>query len=73
MTRTPRWTEARWRVVAFLACAAALNYADRSALSSVLPALRTEFALTDVQLGLLGSLFLWGYACLLYTSPSPRD
>ncbi len=62
MTHPPRWTEARWRVVAFLACAAALNYADRSALSSVLPALRTEFALTDVQLGLLGSLFLWGYA-----------
>ena len=62
MTRPLRWTEARWRVVAFLACSAALNYADRSALSSVLPALRTEFALTDVQLGLLGSLFLWGYA-----------
>lgn len=62
MTRPLRWTLARWRVVAFLACSAALNYADRSALSSVLPALRTEFALTDVQLGLLGSLFLWGYA-----------
>lgn len=62
MTRPLRWTAARWRVVAFLACSAALNYADRSALSSVLPALRTEFALTDVQLGLLGSLFLWGYA-----------
>ena len=62
MTRPLCWTEARWRVVAFLACSAALNYADRSALSSVLPALRTEFALTDVQLGLLGSLFLWGYA-----------
>lgn len=62
MTPTLRRTEARWRVVAFLGCAAALNYADRSALSSVLPALRADFALTDVQLGLLGSLFLWGYA-----------
>ncbi len=62
MKRPPRWTEARWRVVAFLACAAALNYADRSAMSSVLPALRADFQLTDVQLGLLGSLFLWGYA-----------
>lgn len=62
MTAPSRWTEARWRVVAFLACAAALNYADRSALSSVLPALRADFQLTDVQLGLLGSLFLWGYA-----------
>ncbi len=62
MKQPSRWTEARWRVVAFLACAAALNYADRSAMSSVLPALRADFQLTDVQLGLLGSLFLWGYA-----------
>lgn len=55
-------TEPRWRVAGFLAAAAALNYADRAALSSVLPALRTDFALTDAQLGLLGSLFLWAYA-----------
>jgi MFS transporter, Spinster family, sphingosine-1-phosphate transporter len=61
-TRPLHWTEPRWRVVAFLACAAALNYADRSALSAVLPALRADFQLTDGQLGLLGSLFLWGYA-----------
>ena len=53
--------EARWRVAAFLAFAAALNYADRAAISSVLPALRTS-SLTDVQLGLLGSAFLWAYA-----------
>ncbi len=54
--------EVRWRVAAFLAFAAALNYADRAAISSVLPALRTEFTLTDTQLGLLGSAFLWAYA-----------
>lgn len=53
---------ARWRLAGFLACAAALNYADRAALSSVLPAVRADFALTDVQLGLLGSVFLWSYA-----------
>ncbi|MBI5692798.1 MAG: MFS transporter [Verrucomicrobia bacterium] len=57
-----RLTEPRWRVAVFLAFAAALNYADRAALSSVLPALRSEFALSDVQLGLLGSVFLWAYA-----------
>lgn len=62
MSQGAWWTETRWRVAAFLACAAALNYADRAALSSVLPALRTDFALTDVQLGLLGSVFLWSYA-----------
>ena len=54
--------ETRWRVAGFLAFAAALNYADRAALSSVLPALRSEFNLTDGQLGLLGSAFLWSYA-----------
>jgi predicted MFS family arabinose efflux permease len=52
----------RWRVVIFLTVAYALNYADRAALSSVLPALRAEFQLTDAQLGLLGSTFLWSYA-----------
>lgn len=54
--------EVRWQVALFLAVAAALNYADRSAISSVLPALRSEFALADVELGLLGSVFLWSYA-----------
>ena len=54
--------EARWQVAVFLAFAAALNYADRAAISSVFPALRSDFGLTDVQLGLLGSVFLWSYA-----------
>lgn len=52
----------RWRLVLLLACAAALNYADRAAYSSVLPPLRTELGLSDAALGLLGSLFLWSYA-----------
>jgi predicted MFS family arabinose efflux permease len=53
---------ARWRVVGFLAIAAALNFGDRSAMSAVLPAVRAEFAVSDVMLGLLGSGFLWCYA-----------
>ena len=57
------WTkDTRWRVTVFLALAAALNYADRSAMSAVLSSVRTEFAVSDVSLGLLGSLFLWSYA-----------
>lgn len=56
------WREARWRVAGFLAAAAALNYADRAAMSSVLAALRTDLYLSDAQLGLLGSAFLWAYA-----------
>jgi len=54
--------EARWWADGFLAAGAALNFADRAAMSAVLPALRTEFGLTDVQLGLVGSSFLWCYA-----------
>jgi predicted MFS family arabinose efflux permease len=61
MKSTP-WLETRWRVAAFLAFAAALNYADRAAMSSVLASVRTEFGVSDVSLGLLGSLFLWSYA-----------
>lgn len=56
------WLETRWRVAAFLALASALNYADRAAMSAVLASVRTEFAVSDVSLGLLGSLFLWSYA-----------
>ena len=52
----------RWRLVLLLACAAALNYADRAAYSSVLLPLRQELGLSDATLGLLGSLFLWSYA-----------
>lgn len=61
--KAPAWlTEPRWQAAGFLALAAALNYADRAAMSSVLPALRTDFGLSDVQLGMLGSIFLWAYA-----------
>ena len=54
--------EPRWRVAGFLAVASALNYADRAAMSAVLPAVRTDLGLSDVSLGLLGSVFLWCYA-----------
>jgi MFS family permease len=54
--------DARRRVATFLAFAAALNYADRAAMSAVLAAVRTEFGASDVALGLLGTVFLWSYA-----------
>jgi MFS transporter, Spinster family, sphingosine-1-phosphate transporter len=53
---------ARWVVAAFVALAAALNYADRAALSAVLSAIRTDLQVSDVSLGLLNSAFLWSYA-----------
>jgi predicted MFS family arabinose efflux permease len=54
--------EPRWRVALFLALATALNYADRAAMSAALPAVRVDLGISDVSLGLLGSVFLWSYA-----------
>jgi len=45
-----------------LALAAALNYADRAAISSVLAPLRHDLGLNDVALGSIGTLFLWSYS-----------
>ncbi|MCX6586790.1 MAG: MFS transporter [Acidobacteria bacterium] len=53
---------APWRVVLLLACAAALNYADRTSLSAVFPLLQAELHLSDLQLAGIGTLFLWSYA-----------
>jgi predicted MFS family arabinose efflux permease len=55
-------SRAHWWLAGFLGCGAALNYADRAAMSSVLASVRTDFGATDVELALLGSVFLWSYA-----------
>ncbi|MFO1447823.1 MAG: MFS transporter [Opitutaceae bacterium] len=39
-----------------------LNYCDRQAVFAMFPVLRTELGLSDTQLGLTGSVFLWVYA-----------
>ncbi len=51
-----------WRIAWFLFFCAGLNYADRTALSSVIPPLRESLGITDAQIGLAGMLFLWSYA-----------
>src|SRR5688500_18737718 len=38
-----------------------LNYCDRQAVFAVFPLLKSELGLTDTQLGLTGSIFLWVY------------
>ena len=38
------------------------NYADRQAVNSVFPLLEQEFALSNIQLGMLGSAFMVVYA-----------
>jgi MFS family permease len=53
-------------VLALLFCTGGLNYADRTAISTLFPLLRVDLGLTDVGMAAIGSLFLWSYAV---TSP----
>lgn len=55
-----------WVVVGLLWMCGFLNYADRQALSAVLPQVRAEFRLTDRNLGMLSAAF-----SLLYALTSP--
>ena len=52
----------KWCVVAMLWFICFFNYADRQAIFSVFPLLKTEMKLTDVQLGIVGGSFMWVYA-----------
>jgi MFS family permease len=52
----------RWIVVGMLWWICLFNYADRQAIFSVFPALKSEMELTDVQLGIIGGAFMWVYA-----------
>jgi MFS family permease len=51
----------KWYVVGMLWLICVFNYADRQALSSVLPLLEKEMHLTTVQLGWLTAAFAWVY------------
>lgn len=52
----------KWAVVAMLWFICFFNYADRQALSAVVPKLKEEFGFNKEQLGLIGSAFMWVYA-----------
>ncbi len=52
----------KWWLVGMLWFVCFFNYADRQAIFSVFPLLRTELHLSSVQLGLVGSSFMWMYA-----------
>src|SRR5262245_6943658 len=55
----------KWLVVFMLWFVCLFNYADRQAIFSVFPLLKQEMNLTDVELGLVGSSFMWVYALAL--------
>lgn len=52
----------KWAVVGMLWFVCFFNYADRQAISAVFPKLKEEFGFNAVQLGLIGSAFMWVYA-----------
>jgi MFS family permease len=52
----------KWLAVALLAAAGAMNYADRTVVSVLLPLIRVDLHLSDFELGSMGVLFLWTYA-----------
>lgn len=54
----------KWLLVSLLWVTALLNYVDRQVVFSVFPLLRSELQVSDVQLGLLGTAFLWVYGLL---------
>ena len=54
----------RWLLVAFLWVVALLNYLDRQVIFTLFPLLRADLGLTNIELGLLSTVFLWVYAIL---------
>ena len=52
----------KWQIVIVLATIAGLNYADRTAISTVYPLVSGDLGLSNVALGAIGSVFLWAYA-----------
>jgi MFS family permease len=52
----------KWYVVGMLWLVCFLNYADRQAIFALFPLLRVQFQLSDMQLALVGSSFMWMYA-----------
>ncbi len=55
----------KWLVVGMLWFVCLFNYADRQAIFSVFEVLKEEMGLSDFQLGIVGSSFMWVYAAAL--------
>jgi len=54
----------KWFVVGMLWFVCVFNYADRQAIFSVFPLLKSEMGLSDVELSIVGSSFMWVYAVM---------
>lgn len=54
----------KWALVALLWVVALLNYLDRQVIFAVFPLLSSDLHISSVELGLLGTSFLWVYGLL---------
>src|ERR1041385_8502116 len=61
-TGPPGSASYKWSVVFMLWFVCFFNYADRQSIFAVFPKLKEEFGFDKVQLGLIGSAFMWTYA-----------
>jgi MFS family permease len=52
----------KWLVVGILWFVCFFNYADRQAIFAVFPLIKQQLGLSDVQLGIVGAVFMWMYA-----------
>lgn len=52
----------KWYLITMLWLVCFLNYSDRQAIFALFPLLRVQFHLSNVQLALIGSSFMWAYA-----------
>jgi len=59
-----RKTKSKWVVLFSLTAINLLNYLDRNIFSSLAPMIQSDLGLSDTQLGLLGSAFVFAYTLL---------
>lgn len=60
--RKPASAHYPWILIGLLWMVSFLNSADRAILNAVKPLLRDTFAITDIQLGVVDTVFFWTYA-----------
>src|SRR5690349_243978 len=53
-----------WLLVGLLWLTYVINYTDRQSVFSMFPVLRRDLGFTNLQLGLIGSVFIWVYSLL---------
>lgn len=64
MSKRIRIRNFRWWIVALIALATAINYLDRQNLPVALSEIRKSFEISDVDYGLINSLFLFAYGTM---------